>query len=92
MHSLPSSTSFFPFTGNPNAGANRYKIQVRYVSGEYSLLSPYHNTMFISNNSGTFTWNHYAVENDAVPLPSVSAYILYRDDNATGDCLSQSRA
>jgi uncharacterized repeat protein (TIGR03803 family) len=73
--------SYFPFTGNPNAGTYRYKIQVKDTSGNYSSLSPYHNTIFITKTGGTFNWNQYEIEGQPT---SVSSYILYRDDNSTG--------
>lgn len=75
---------YFPFTGDPNAGTYRYKLQVRDVNGVYSQFSPYHNTIFINHSGATFSWNHYSVEGEPTPLPSLSSYILYRDDNSTG--------
>jgi uncharacterized repeat protein (TIGR03803 family) len=78
------ATRYFPFSGNPNAGTYRYKLQVRDSSGNYSLLSPYHNTLFVTQTGGTFNWNQYTIEGDSIPLPSISAYVLYRDDNSTG--------
>jgi uncharacterized repeat protein (TIGR03803 family) len=78
------AAKYFPFTGNPNAGTYRYKLQVRYIDGSYSRLSPYHNTLFATQSGGTFNWNQYTIEGDSVPLPTLSAYILYRDDNSTG--------
>jgi uncharacterized repeat protein (TIGR03803 family) len=78
------SAKYFPFSGNPNAGTYRYKLQARDSSGNYSLLSPYHNTLFVTQSGGTFNWNQYTVEGDSIPLPSISAYVLYRDDNSTG--------
>ncbi len=75
---------YFPFTGDPNAGTFRYKLQFRDTSGNYSELSPYHNTIFVTQSGGTFNWNQYAIEGDSIPLSFLSAYVLYRDDNGTG--------
>lgn len=72
---------YFPFTGDPNAGSNRYRLQVRYTIGSYSLLSPLHRSIFMTRSGGTFTWNHYENHGEAIPL---YAYMLYRDDNSTG--------
>ena len=76
-------TLYFPNTGNPNSGTYRYKIQTLDTCGTYSLLSPYHNTIYILNNAGTFYWTQlYTIENGANP---VSSYILQRDNNSTGN-------
>jgi len=76
---------YFPFTGNPNAGTFRYKLQFRDTSGYYSQFSPYHNTLYVTQSSGTFNWNQYSIEGDTVPIPLLTAYVLYRDDNNTGN-------
>ncbi len=76
-------TLYFPNTGNPNAGTYRYKLQVHDTCGSYSTLSPYHNTIFILNNDGTFYWTvPYTIENGANP---VADYILMRDDSSNGN-------
>ncbi|MBI4931802.1 MAG: VCBS repeat-containing protein [Bacteroidetes bacterium] len=75
-------TKYFPNTGDPNSGTYRYKIAVRDTCGNYSPLSPYHNTIYIINNSGTFFWSQlYTIENASNP---VTTYDLLRDDNSTG--------
>jgi hypothetical protein len=74
---------YFPNTGDPNAGTYRYKLQVVDTCGSYSALSPYHNTIFISNSNGTFTWPRlYSIENGNNP---VNSYILMRDDSSSGN-------
>jgi N-acetylneuraminic acid mutarotase len=76
-------TKYFPNTGNPNAGTYRYKLQLVDECGNYSSLSAFHNTIFIVNNNGTFSWPQlYTIEASANP---VSAYALLRDDNSTGN-------
>jgi len=76
-------TLYFPNTGNPNAGTYRYKLQLHDTCGSYSALSPYHNTIYIQNNDGTFFWTQpYSIENDTNP---VSDYILMRDDSSNGN-------
>ncbi len=73
---------YFPNTGDPNAGTYRYKIGVSDSCGSKSAFSPYHNTIYIINNSGAFSWNQlYTIENSSNP---VNSYILMRDDNSTG--------
>jgi N-acetylneuraminic acid mutarotase len=75
-------TKYFPNTGNPNAGTYRYKLQLLDECGHYSSLSAFHNTIFIVNNNGTFSWPQlYTIEGGANP---VNAYALLRDDNSTG--------
>lgn len=71
-----------PANGDPMVSTYRYKIQFIDTSGAYSLMSPYHNTVyFVGNGSGTFTWNAYAVE--GMTLTPVSSIDLERDDNST---------
>lgn len=76
-------TKYFPNTGNPNAGTYRYKLQVRDTCGNYSVLSAYHNTIYMNNNNGTFSWiKLYNIEGASNP---VNAYVLMRDDNSDGN-------
>ncbi|MBI4931878.1 MAG: T9SS type A sorting domain-containing protein [Bacteroidetes bacterium] len=74
---------YFPNTGDPNAGTYRYKLKMRDSCGILSTaLSPYHNTIYMLNNSGAFSWLQlYTVEGSSNPVIS---YILMRDDNSTG--------
>ena len=76
-------TRYFPNTGDPNAGTYRYKLGVRDSCGNVSSLSLYHNTIYMQNNSGAFSWSQlYTIENSANPVIS---YILMRDDYTTGN-------
>ncbi len=76
------ATKYFPNTGNPNTGTYRYKLQVRDTCGFYSPLGDFHNTIYISNNAGTFSWPQlYTIENNPNP---VTSYLLMRDDSSTG--------
>ncbi|MDX2172739.1 MAG: T9SS type A sorting domain-containing protein [Bacteroidota bacterium] len=76
-------TLYFPNTGNPNVGTYRYKLMTRDNCGNYSTFSPYHNTLFLINNNGTFSWTQlYQIEGDPNP---VLAYILERDNLSTGN-------
>lgn len=82
MFTDTTSVKYFPNTGNPNAGTYRYKLQIRDTCGNYSELSPYHNTIYMSNNNGTFSWNKlYSIEGESNP---VNSYVLTRDDNSDG--------
>lgn len=70
-------------SGDPNAGTYRYKIQIRDTCGNYSALSPFHNTIFMSNNNGTFSWPQlYTIEGSSNP---VSNYLLMRDNFNDGN-------
>ncbi|HXC04280.1 MAG TPA: PKD-like domain-containing protein [Bacteroidia bacterium] len=79
-------TKYFPNTGNPNAGTYRYKLQIRDSAGHYSPMSPFHNTIYINQTFGTFTWNAYEIEGQPVPLPSATliSYDLWRKDSTNG--------
>jgi hypothetical protein len=78
------ATHYLPYSGKPNAGANRYKLQVRDSAGHYSQLSSAHTTLFLSQAGGTFNWNLYTIEGNISPLPVITGYTLSRDDNSTG--------
>ncbi len=74
---------YFPNTGNPNNGTYRYKIEALSTCGTTGPISPYHNTIYILNTSGTFTWPQlYGIEGGANP---VSNYVLMRDDSTNGN-------
>jgi len=76
-------TKYFPNTGDPNAGTYRYKMQLRDSCGNFSMLSPYHNTIFMTNNNGIFSWAQlYTIENSPNP---VGAYVLMRDNYSNGN-------
>ncbi len=75
---------YFPYTGDPNGGTYRYKLQVRDTCGNYSSLSPYHNTIYITQGvGGSFSWFSYTIEGQPSPLPSLISYDLYRADSTT---------
>lgn len=74
---------YFPNTGDPNVGTYRYKIGAHNVCGGTTELSPYHNTIYIFNNAGTFSWSQlYTIENSSNP---VANYVLVRDDSSNGN-------
>lgn len=75
---------YFPFTGDPNVGTYRYKLQIRDSCGNLGAMSLFHNTIYANQTGGTFNWNHYQIEGQATPLPQLSAYLLERDNNNTG--------
>lgn len=76
-------SQYFPNTGDPNVGTYRYKIGAHNVCGGTTELSPYHNTIYIFNNAGTFSWSQlYTIENAANP---VANYVLMRDDSSNGN-------
>ncbi|MDO9184923.1 MAG: T9SS type A sorting domain-containing protein [Bacteroidia bacterium] len=76
---------YFPFSGNPNSGTYRYKLQVRDTCGNYSPMSAYHNTIFINQTGGTFTFNDYQIEGEISPIPELNAYYLWRDNSGSGN-------
>ncbi|MGQ0829166.1 MAG: PKD domain-containing protein, partial [Bacteroidota bacterium] len=67
-----------PANGDPNVGAYRYKLQLRDSCGNYSALSQYHNTIYITDaGSGQFDWNDpYTIEGGGNPVLN---YILICD-------------
>lgn len=79
---IDTTRSVGPANGDPLIGTYRYKIQLMDTASSFSFMSPYHNTVFFQNNSGTFNWNLYTVE--SMTLTPVTQFDLVRDDNATG--------
>lgn len=76
-------TKYFPNTGDPNAGTYKYKLQIRDSCGGLSPLGQDHNTIFIINNSGTFSWPQlYLIGGSANP---VNNYLLMRDNLSNGN-------
>ncbi len=76
-------TLYFPNTGDPNAGTYRYKIAAMDSCGISSIMSPYHNTIYISQNAGTFSWPAlYSIEGGPNPVMS---YVLLRDNLSNGN-------
>ncbi len=75
-------TLYAPNTGDPNNGTYRYKLQVRDTCGQYSVMSDFHNTIYIINSTGTFSWPQlYTIENGPNP---VTNYVLWRDNLTNG--------
>lgn len=73
-----TTRSIGPANGDPNAGTYRYKLQIRDACGNYSSMSPYHNTIYVIDaGSGQFTWNQYEVEGSSQVI--ANSYILTCD-------------
>jgi len=71
-----------PANGDPQIGSYRYKLQIRDTCGAYGVMSPYHNTVKITDQqNGNFQWNTYDVEGQATP---VANFILERDNANNG--------
>lgn len=77
-----SLSNFDDFTANPASTGYRYKLKSKKTSGIVSLLSNYHNSIYLTNTNANFSWTPYQIENNTTP---VSSYNVYRDDNSTGD-------
>ncbi|MBI3518275.1 MAG: T9SS type A sorting domain-containing protein [Bacteroidetes bacterium] len=76
--------SLYHANGDPNVSSWRYKIAVRDSCGTISSMSPFHQTLFIQNSGGNFSWNHYQIEGQAMPVPQLNNYIFERDNLSTG--------
>jgi len=77
--------TLYPANGDPNASSWRYKISVKDSCGTESILSPYHQTLFIQNTLGNFSWNHYEIEGQPMPVPTLLNYEFIRDDLNNGN-------
>ncbi|MEI8137950.1 MAG: hypothetical protein WCH21_11545, partial [Bacteroidota bacterium] len=78
-----TARSIGPANGDPNTTSYKYKLQFRDSCGNYSTLSPWHQTIFVQDQqNGNFNWNTYAIENST--LSPVSNYVLNRRNLSTG--------
>jgi hypothetical protein len=71
--------TLYSANGNPNVSQWKYKISVTDTLGNESLLSPYHQTIFVQNNLANFSWNHYQIEGQITPVPALINYEFLRD-------------
>jgi hypothetical protein len=73
-----TARSIGPANGNPNLRSYKYKIQILDTCGNYSALSPYHSTIYITDDGlGMFSWSMpYTIEGAQNP---VANYILLCD-------------
>lgn len=80
---IDTTRSIGPANGDPNISSYRYKLQLRDSCGNYSVLSPYHNTFYFNAipNTGNFIWSSYTVE--SLSLTPVSTCNLLRDNLGT---------
>ncbi len=77
-----SLSIFNDLAANPANTGYRYKLKSKNAHGVLSLFSNYHNTIYLTNTGGNFSWTPYQIENNTTP---VSTYNVYRDDNSTGN-------
>jgi PKD-like domain/GEVED domain/Secretion system C-terminal sorting domain/Beta-propeller repeat len=70
--------------GDPNASSWRYKLSTVDTCGNESTKSPYHQTIFLQNNSGNFSWSQYQIEGQPIPVPGLSQFQCDRDDLSNG--------
>jgi hypothetical protein len=84
-----TARSIGPANGDPNITSYKYKLQFRDSCGNYSALSPWHQTIFVQDQqNGNFNWNTYAIENSTVT--PVSNYVLNRRNLTSGATTSVS--
>ncbi len=80
---VDTNRSIGPITGNPNFSLHRYKLQYVDSCGNLSALSPYHESVKITDNlTGNFSWNYYAIEGIG-PLQTLN-YVLTRRNVISG--------
>ena len=79
-----SLSEYHDYAANPNVTAYRYKISTQDTCLNYSVLSPYHNTIHLQYlGSGNLIWNVYAIENNSIT--PVSSFDVYWDTLANGN-------
>lgn len=77
-----SLSTFDDLIANPASTGYRYKLKSKNAHGVESLFSNFHNTIYLTNTGGNFSWTPYQVENNSTP---VYTYNIFRDDNSTGN-------
>ena len=77
-----TNRSIGPANGDPNLTYYKYKMQIKDSCSNISLLSKWHETIFVQDQlNGNFNWNAYAIE---LAVPPVSIYNLKRRNLTTG--------
>jgi hypothetical protein len=71
-----------PNGGNPQYNSWRYKLAIKDTCGTTSSLSPFHQSVFVTQSGSTFNFSSY-IDSGQVNLPT--GYALYRDNNNTGN-------
>ncbi len=80
---VDTNRSIGPITGNPNFSLHRYKLQYIDSCGNLSAMSPFHESVKITDNlTGNFSWNYYAIEGVG-PLQTLN-YVLTRRNVVSG--------
>ncbi|MGZ3904348.1 MAG: FG-GAP-like repeat-containing protein [Bacteroidia bacterium] len=74
----------FQANGDPTASSWRYKLAIKDSCGNIGAMSPFHQSIFMQNNTGNFSWTEYKVEGQPLPVPSLNNYLFKRDNNGTG--------
>lgn len=77
--------ALYSANGDPKITTWRYKIAISDTCGNISAMSPYHQSIFIQENGGNFSWNHYQIEGQPTPVPGLSNYLFQRADSSTGN-------
>ena len=77
--------TLYAANGDPNVSSWRYKIAVKDSCGNESAKSPYHQSLFIQNSNGNFSWNDYKIEGEVIPIPALQNYIFERDNISNGN-------
>jgi hypothetical protein len=77
-----SLSEYHDYGADPNITTKRYKIAAMDTCGNEGPKSDFHNTIYVGNNNGTFTWNTYTIQNQSNP---VQFYALYRDTISNGN-------
>ncbi len=78
-----SLSVYHDYGANPNITGKRYKISLLDSCYNESVLSPYHNTIWLNYlGSGILSWTAYLIEGQSNP---VAQYKILRDDFGTGN-------
>ena len=78
-----SLSAFTDPTSVPDSFSYRYKMNLKDTCGNFSALSPYHQTIFLYyQGSGNFSWTPYEIEGGTSPA---NTYDLYRDTLGNGN-------
>lgn len=77
---------YFPNTGDPRMSAYKYKLAIKDTCGNLGAKSLFHKTTFLQDQlNGNFNWNHYEIEGQPLPVPTLTSYLFLRDNNSDGN-------
>jgi hypothetical protein len=77
--------TLYPANGDPNVSSWRYKIAIKDTCGTMGPLGLYHQSIFMQNTGGNFSWSEYKIEGQGTPVSGLNNYVFKRDNTSSGN-------